>query len=85
VKQIKGTYGNAKMPMMVSHLSGANKERLKRVNKNSRHSVFGKVLCFRRLCRIQSGHTAPLQAISYEKFKKKIARNAKRGAYQNIR
>jgi hypothetical protein len=38
-------YGNPKMPLMVSHLAGANKERLKRANKNSRHSIFGKILC----------------------------------------
>lgn len=75
-------YGNPKMPWMVSHLAGANKERLKRANKNSRHSVFGKILCFRKLCRIQSGHTASLRAISFKKFKKKVARNAKKGLYK---
>src|SRR5690606_39317273 len=64
-------YGNPKMPLMVSHLAGANKERLKRANRNSRHSVFGKILCFRKLCRIQSGHSASLRAISYKKFRKK--------------
>jgi outer membrane protein OmpA-like peptidoglycan-associated protein len=77
-------YGNPKMPFVVSHLAGANKERLKRTNKNSRHSVFGKILCFRKLCRIQSGHTASLRAISFKKFQKKIARNAKKGEYKNI-
>jgi outer membrane protein OmpA-like peptidoglycan-associated protein len=75
-------YGNPKMPLMVSHLAGANKERLKRANKNSRHSVFGKILCFRRLCRIQSGHSASLQSISFKKFQKKVARNAKKGLYK---
>lgn len=84
-KQVGREYGNPKMPLMVSHLAGANKERLNRATKNSRHSVFGKVLCFRKLCRIQSGHTASLQAISFIKFKKKIARNAKKGEYKNLR
>jgi outer membrane protein OmpA-like peptidoglycan-associated protein len=70
------------MPLMVSHLAGANKERLKRANKNSRHSVFGKILCFRKLCRIQSGHSASLRAISFKKFRKKVARNAKKGLYR---
>jgi outer membrane protein OmpA-like peptidoglycan-associated protein len=78
-------YGNPKMPLMVSHLAGANKERLKRANKNSRHSIFGKILCFRKLCRIQSGHSASLRAISFKKFRKKIARNAKKGEYKNIK
>lgn len=76
-------YGNPKMPLMVSHLAGANKERLKRANKNSRHWIFAKILCFRKLCRIQSGHSASLRAISYKKFRKKIARNAKKGLYKN--
>lgn len=75
-------YGNPKMPLMVSHLAGANKERLKRANKNSRHSIFGKILCFRKLCRIQSGHSASLRAISFKKFQKKVARNAKKGLYK---
>lgn len=77
-------FGNPKMPWMVSHLTGANKEMLKRANKNARHSIFSKILCFRRLCRIQSGHTASLHAISFKKFEKKVARNAKNGAYKNI-
>jgi outer membrane protein OmpA-like peptidoglycan-associated protein len=75
-------YGNPKMPLMVSHLAGANKERLKRANKNSRHSIFGKILCFRKLCRIQSGHSASLRPISFKKFRKKVARNAKKGLYK---
>ena len=72
------------MPLMVSHLAGANKERLKRVSKNSRHSIFGKILCFRKLCRIQSGHTASLHTVKFKKFQRKVARNAKKGLYKNI-
>ena len=75
-------YGNPKMPLVVSHLAGANKERLRRANKNSRHSIPGKILCFRKLCRIQSGHSASLRAISFKKFRKKISRNAKKGLYK---
>ncbi|HEU5292229.1 MAG TPA: OmpA family protein [Cyclobacteriaceae bacterium] len=75
-------YGNPKMPLVVSHLAGANKERLKRLGKNSQHWFLSKVLCFRKLCRIQSGHTASLRAISFKKFKKKIEKNAKKGVYK---
>lgn len=77
-------YGNPKMPWMVSHLSGTNKERLKQANKNARHSFFGRILCFRKLCRIQAGHPASLHAISFEKFKKQVARNAKKGVYKSF-
>ena len=69
---------------MVSHLAGANKKMLERANKNSRHSIFAKILCFRKLCRIQSGHTASLRAISFKKFKKKVARHAKKDEYKHI-
>lgn len=82
---VRREYGNPKMPMVVSHLAGANKERLKRATKNSRHSVFGKILCFRKLCRIQSGHTASLNAIGYKKFQKRIGRNARRGLYKGMK
>lgn len=75
-------YGNPKMPFVVSHLAGANKERLKRLGKNSKHWALARVLCFRKLCRIQSGHTASLRSISFKKFKKKIAKNAKKGFYK---
>ena len=75
-------YGNPKMPLLVSHLAGANRERLKRATKNSRHSVFSRIVCFRKLCRIQSGHSASLNAISYKKFRRKIKRNARKGLYK---
>jgi outer membrane protein OmpA-like peptidoglycan-associated protein len=75
-------YGNPKMPLMVSHLAGKNKDMLKRANKNSRHSFFGKILCFRKLCRIQSGHSASLKSISFKKFSKKVKKHGKKGEYK---
>jgi outer membrane protein OmpA-like peptidoglycan-associated protein len=74
--------GNPRMPLVVSHLAGANKERLNRAVRNSRHSIFGKVLCFRKLCRIQSGHPSTLRSISFKKFRKKVTKNAKKGLYK---
>jgi outer membrane protein OmpA-like peptidoglycan-associated protein len=81
-KNVGREYGNPKMPLLVSHLTGPNKERLKRANRNSRHSILGKVLCFRKLCRIQSGHTASLKPMSMKKFERKVERNAKKGLYK---
>ena len=69
------------MPWVISHLAGANKERLKRADRNS-HWVFGKILCFRRLCRIQAGHSASLGDHSKRKFDRKVARNARKGLYK---
>jgi outer membrane protein OmpA-like peptidoglycan-associated protein len=77
-------YGNPKMPWMVSHLAGKNKERLKQANKNARHSFFAKILCFRKLCRVQAGHPSSLHAISFEEFKKQVAKRAKKGAYKKF-
>lgn len=84
-KNVGREYGNPKMPLMVSHLAGANKRLLERVNRNGSHRVFGKILCFRKSCRIQAGHTSSLKAISFNKFRKKVARNAKKGLYKNVR
>jgi outer membrane protein OmpA-like peptidoglycan-associated protein len=78
-------FGNPKMPWMVSHLAGPNKEMLRRANKNSRHSIFGKILCFRKLCRIQSGHTAPLRLLTSKQFERKVERNARKGLYKKTR
>lgn len=77
-------YGNPKMPLMVSHLAGKNRDMLKRANKNSRHSFFGKILCFRKLCRIQSGHSASLKSISFKKFSKKVKKHGRKGEYKKL-
>ncbi len=73
------------MPILVSHLGGANKEMLRRANRNSKHTVFGKVICFRKLCRIQSGHTASLRPMTRKQFERKVSRNARKGLYHDTR
>lgn len=74
-------YGNPKMPWMVSHLAGANRKMLERSPKNS-HFILARVLCFRKSCRIQSGHSAARQPMTFKKFKKKVEKNAKKGVYK---
>lgn len=83
-------YGNAqkntehkyrRTPLMVSHLAGANKKILKLANRSSSHFFLAKALCFRKSCRVQSAHSASLHSVSFKKFKKRIARNAKKGEY----
>jgi outer membrane protein OmpA-like peptidoglycan-associated protein len=69
---------------MVSHLAGANRDILNRANKNSSHFILAKILCFRKLCRVQSAHSASLRSVSFKKFKKRIARNAKKGEYKYL-
>lgn len=71
-----------KTPWMVSHLAGANKDILERANRSSRHFILAKVICFRRSCRVQSGHSASLRSVSFKKFRKRIARNARQGEYK---
>src|SRR5690349_874570 len=73
-----------KTPWMVSHLAGANKKILERADRNSRHFILAKVLCFRKSCRVQSGHSASLRSVSFKKFKKRIARNARQGEYKRF-
>lgn len=73
-----------KTPLMVSHLAGANRDILNRANKNSSHFILAKILCFRKLCRVQSAHSASLHSVSFKKFKKRIARNARKGEYKYL-
>jgi outer membrane protein OmpA-like peptidoglycan-associated protein len=75
-------YGNPKTPFVVSHLPEANQWALART-KN--HNVFQKIICFHYPCRKMIGRRKVLKAISMKKFKKRIKKNAKKGAYKNIR
>lgn len=69
---------------MVSHLAGGNRETLKSTNKNSRHFILARALCFRKSCRRQSGHATSLRSVSFKKFRKRIARNARQGEYKRF-
>lgn len=72
-------YGSPKTPMMVSHLPEANQWALRRTGH---HNVFQKILCFNYSCRKMIGRRKVLKAISFDKLKKKIRKNAKKGAYK---
>lgn len=73
-------YGNPKTPWVVSHVPEANRWALARTDH---HNVFQKVICFHYPCRKMIGRRKVLKAISYEKLKKRVKKNAKKGAYQN--
>lgn len=73
-------YGNPKTPWVVSHVPEANRWALARTDH---HNVFQKVICFNYPCRKMIGRRKVLKAISYEKFKKRIEKNAKKGTYKN--
>lgn len=75
-------YGNPKTPMLVSHLPEANQWTLARTKH---HNVFQKIICSDYVCRKMIGRRKVLKAISLKKFKKRIKKNAKKGAYKNIR
>ena len=67
---------------MVSHLSKENSWMVKRVK--SGHTVFGRVLCFRYVCRAQVGRNKPKKGLSKKEFAKVIERNRERGFYDSI-
>lgn len=72
-------YGNPKTPFVVSHLPEANQWALAR---GGHHNVFQKILCFDYSCRKMIGRRKVLKAISFEKLKKQIKKNAKKGEYK---
>ncbi|MBI1769969.1 MAG: OmpA family protein [Bacteroidetes bacterium] len=74
-------YGNPTTPWVVSHLPEKNQWALAR---SKPHNFFQKIVCFNYPCRKMIGRRTTLRAISFKAFKKRIAKNAKRGAYKSI-
>ena len=72
-------YGNEKLPWMVSHLPKDNQWIL---NRTSEHSFLRQCLCFNYACRKMAGRRKAMRAISFEDFKKRIRKNAKKGVYE---
>lgn len=65
-------YGDP-VPLMVSH-----------IGKGSPHYVLQNILCFDYMCRLKAGKKKAMRAISFEDFKKRLRKNAKRGEYNNL-
>ncbi len=65
-------YGDP-VPLMVSHLGNSGP-----------HYFLQDVLCFDYLCRKKAGKRKAMSAISFEDFKKRLRKNAKKGAYKNL-
>jgi outer membrane protein OmpA-like peptidoglycan-associated protein len=74
-------YGNPTTPMVVTHLLERNKWALARTRP---HNIFQQILCFHYPCRKMIGRRKTLQAISMKAFKKRIEKNAKKGAYKHL-
>jgi outer membrane protein OmpA-like peptidoglycan-associated protein len=74
-------YGNPTTPWVVTHIVEKNKWALARTRP---HNIFQQILCFHYPCRKMIGRRKTLQAISMKAFKKRIAKNAKKGAYKHL-
>jgi outer membrane protein OmpA-like peptidoglycan-associated protein len=72
-------YGNPTTPWLVSHVPKANQWALARTDH---HNVFQKILCFSYPCRKMIGRRKALHAISFEDYRKRIRKNAKKGVYK---
>ena len=77
-------YGNPSFPFAVSHLPDRNQVILRKAS-TPHHNVFQRILCFRQSCRLKIGRQKALHPITFEKFKKKIAKNANKGMYNRPR
>lgn len=65
-------YGDP-VPLMVSH-----------IGDGSPHYILQNVLCFDYLCRKRAGKKKSMSRISFEDFKKRIRKNARKGVYKDI-
>lgn len=72
-------YGNGSRPLFVSHLWKSNQWALVRTH---RHNLFQKILCFNYPCRLMIGRHKALKEISFEDFRKRVRKNARKGVYK---
>ncbi len=77
-------YGNPSMPFAVSHIPNRNQVILQKAS-TPRHHIFNRILCFKKSCRLKIGRQKSLRPVTFDKFKKKIAKNAKKGEYKNYK
>jgi len=68
------------MPWMVSHIPARNQVILTK-HSTPRHHFFNRILCFKQGCRLKIGRLKSLKPVTFETFKKRIAKNARRGEY----
>ncbi|MBS1505192.1 MAG: OmpA family protein [Bacteroidetes bacterium] len=73
--------GPERTPLLVSHIPEKNQWTLTRTKS---HNVFQQIICFNYVCRRLIGRNKLRQAISMKDFKKRLAKNAKEGAYKNM-
>ncbi|MEJ0056010.1 MAG: OmpA family protein [Bacteroidota bacterium] len=64
-------YGSPNLPLFISHVPKKNQPMLSR-GRAPHHTMFTRLLCFKRFCRVKAGRAKALHSISFEKFKKKI-------------
>jgi outer membrane protein OmpA-like peptidoglycan-associated protein len=64
-------YGSPSLPLFISHLPKKNQPMLYR-GRAPHHTIFTRLLCFKKYCRVKAGRAKALHSISFEKFKKKI-------------
>ena len=80
--QVGRENGNNPVPLFVSHIPGANRAMLRR-REAPHHNIFNKIICFEIKCRRVIGWQKRQVGMSFEKFKKEIRKNAKKGAYKS--
>jgi outer membrane protein OmpA-like peptidoglycan-associated protein len=72
-------YGNPTMPWLVSHVPERNRWV---VTRTKHHNFFQLVLCHNPVCRVKIGRRKALNAISFEEYRRRIRKNAKKGLYK---
>jgi len=77
-------YGSPKVPFFITHLAEKNQRMLSKGNI-PKHHIFNKILCFKFACRNEARRNKSTRAISFDKFKKEIAKNAKKGEYKKLK
>jgi outer membrane protein OmpA-like peptidoglycan-associated protein len=82
LSQVGREYGDGSTPRFVSHLPRRYYAMTFQAGKST-HTMFSRIICFRRGCRKIIARMKRTHSISFEEFTRKIRKNAKKGVYKS--
>ncbi len=83
--QVGREYGDGSTPRFVTHLPRAYMAMTYTPTGKSTHTIFNRIICFKRGCRKIIARMKRTRSISFEEFTRQIRKNAKKGAYDSYK
>ena len=83
--QVGREYGDGMTPRFVTHLPKAYAAMTYTPTGESTHTIFNRIICFKRGCRKIIARMKRTRSIGFEEFTRQIRKNAKKGAYDSYK